>query len=45
MTCKLQVMAAYRGYEPCGNDAVRGWRTGRIDRVLAGEFDVVVADS
>ena len=25
-------------------DGVRGWRTGRLDRVLAGEFDVIVAD-
>jgi len=22
-------------------DAVRGWRTGRIERVLAGDFDLV----
>jgi ATP-dependent Clp protease ATP-binding subunit ClpC len=26
---------------PLVRDAVRGWRTGRIDRVLAGNFDVV----
>jgi ATP-dependent Clp protease ATP-binding subunit ClpC len=26
---------------PLVRDAVRGWRTGRIDRVLAGDFDVV----
>jgi ATP-dependent Clp protease ATP-binding subunit ClpC len=27
---------------PLVRDAVRGWRTGRLDRVLAGDFDVVV---
>lgn len=27
---------------PLVRDAARGWRTGRLDRVLAGEFDVVV---
>ena len=26
---------------PLVRDSVRGWRTGRIDRVLAGDFDVV----
>jgi ATP-dependent Clp protease ATP-binding subunit ClpC len=26
---------------PLVRDAVRGWRTGRLDRVLAGDFDVV----
>ena len=27
---------------PLVRDAARGWRTGRLDRILAGEFDVVV---
>jgi ATP-dependent Clp protease ATP-binding subunit ClpC len=27
---------------PLVRDAVRDWRTGRLDRVLAGEFDVIV---
>lgn len=26
---------------PLVRDSVRGWKTGRIDRVLAGEFDVI----
>jgi ATP-dependent Clp protease ATP-binding subunit ClpC len=26
---------------PLVRDAVRNWRTGRLDRVLAGEFDVM----
>jgi ATP-dependent Clp protease ATP-binding subunit ClpC len=26
---------------PLVRDAVRGWRTGRLDRVLDGEFDVL----
>ena len=30
-----------RDPSPLVRDAVRGWRTGRIDRVLAGDFDVV----
>lgn len=27
---------------PLVRDGVRGWRSGRLDRVLAGEFDVIV---
>ena len=27
---------------PLVRDSVRNWRTGRLDRVLAGEFDVMV---
>ncbi len=30
---------------PLVRDGVRGWRTGRHDRVMAGEFDVVVAEA
>jgi len=30
-----------RDPSPLVRDAVRGWRTGRLDRVLAGDFDVV----
>ncbi|MFZ5635293.1 MAG: AAA family ATPase [Pseudomonadota bacterium] len=29
---------------PLVRDSVRGWRTGRHDRVMAGEFDVIVAE-
>lgn len=29
---------------PLVRDAIRGWRSGRLDRVLAGEFDVIVAE-
>jgi ATP-dependent Clp protease ATP-binding subunit ClpC len=28
---------------PLVRDAVRGWRTGRLDRVLGGDFDVIVS--
>jgi hypothetical protein len=31
--------------EKDGGDGVRSWRTGRIDRVLGGDFDVIVADA
>lgn len=27
---------------PLVRDSVRAWRTGRIDRVLAGDFDLIV---
>ncbi len=30
---------------PLVRDGVRGWRSGRCDRVLAGEFDTIVADA
>lgn len=30
---------------PLVRDSVRGWRSGRCDRVLAGEFDVIVAEA
>ena len=29
---------------PLVRDSVRDWRTGRLDRVLAGEFDLIVGD-
>src|SRR5690606_9793565 len=29
---------------PLVRDAVRGWRTGRVDRVFAGDFDLLPAD-
>jgi ATP-dependent Clp protease ATP-binding subunit ClpC len=29
---------------PLVRDATRDWRSGRLDRVLAGEFDVMRAD-
>ncbi len=30
---------------PLVRDVVKGWRTGRLDRVLHGDFDLVVGDS
>lgn len=30
---------------PLVRDSVRGWRTGRIERVLAGDFDLVPSDT
>lgn len=36
------IVRRYRSVpSPLVRDSVRGWRTGRLDRVLAGEFDVV----
>ena len=36
------IVRRYRGTpSPLVRDAVRGWRTGRIERVLAGDFDLV----
>jgi ATP-dependent Clp protease ATP-binding subunit ClpC len=29
---------------PLVRDGVRGWRSGRLDRVLAGEFDILIAE-
>jgi ATP-dependent Clp protease ATP-binding subunit ClpC len=38
------IVRRYRtGPSPLVRDGVRGWRTGRLDRVLAGEFDVFSA--
>ena len=40
----LRVCRRYRAApSPLVRDSVHGWRTGRLDRVLAGEFDVIVA--
>lgn len=42
---ELRVCRRYRAApSPLVRDGVRGWRTGRLDRVLAGEFDAIVAD-
>lgn len=39
---RLEVARRYRGgANPLVRDAVRGWRTGRLDRVLDGDFDLV----
>jgi hypothetical protein len=36
------IVRRYRGTpSPLVRDAVRGWRTGRLERVLAGDFDLV----
>ena len=43
---ELRVCRRYRAEpSPLVRDSVRGWRSGRLDRVLAGEFDVIVADA
>jgi ATP-dependent Clp protease ATP-binding subunit ClpC len=42
---ELRVCRRYRAApSPLVRDSVRGWRSGRLDRVLAGEFDAVLAD-
>ena len=39
---ELRVCRRYRDQpSPLVRDSVRGWRSGRLDRVLAGEFDVM----
>ena len=39
-----QIVRRYRERpSPLVRDSVRGWRTGRIDRVDAGDFDLLVA--
>jgi ATP-dependent Clp protease ATP-binding subunit ClpC len=36
------IVRRYRGTpSPLVRDSVRGWRTGRIERVFAGDFDLV----
>lgn len=37
------VVRRYRESPPLVRDSVRGWRTGRLDRVLAGDFDLLAA--
>ena len=38
----MTIVRRYReGPSPLVRDTVREWRTGRLDRVLAGEFDVM----
>lgn len=42
---ELRVCRRYRATpSPLVRDSARGWRSGRLDRVLAGEFDVIVAE-
>jgi ATP-dependent Clp protease ATP-binding subunit ClpC len=39
---QLRIVRRYRREpSPLVRDAVRGWRTGKLERVLAGDFDVV----
>jgi ATP-dependent Clp protease ATP-binding subunit ClpC len=39
----ITVVRRYREYpSPLVRDSVRGWRTGRLDRVLGGDFDLIV---
>ncbi|HEY1137453.1 MAG TPA: AAA family ATPase [Xanthomonadaceae bacterium] len=41
----LRICRRYRADpSPLVRDSVRGWRTGRLDRVLGGEFDVIVGE-
>jgi len=38
----LEIVRRYREEpSPLRRDSVRGWRTGRLDRVLAGDFDLI----
>ena len=42
---RRKVVRRYReSPSPLVRDAVRGWRTGRLDRVLAGDFDLFETD-
>ena len=39
----LTIVRRYREYpSPLVRDSVRGWRTGRLDRVFEGDFDLIV---
>jgi ATP-dependent Clp protease ATP-binding subunit ClpC len=39
----LTIVRRYREFpSPLVRDSVRGWRTGRLDRVLEGDFDLIV---
>ncbi|WP_449284343.1 AAA family ATPase [Lysobacter brunescens] len=41
----LRICRRYRAEpSPLVRDSVRAWRTGRLDRVLGGEFDVIVGE-
>lgn len=41
----LRICRRYRAEpSPLVRDSVRGWRTGRLDRVLGGEFDVILGE-
>ena len=45
MPTEAQVCRRYRqGASPLVRDALRGWRSGRIERVLGGEFDIMRSD-
>jgi ATP-dependent Clp protease ATP-binding subunit ClpC len=38
------IVRRYRGEpSPLVRDSVRDWRTGRLDRVLLGDFDIMAA--
>ena len=42
-TANLTVVRRYREHpSPLVRDSVRGWRTGKLDRVLEGDFDLIV---
>ena len=39
----LTVVRRYREHpSPLVRDSIRGWRTGKLDRVLEGDFDLIV---
>ncbi len=39
---RTRIVRRYReGPSPLARDAVRGWRTGRVERVLGGDFDLL----
>ncbi|NIP45933.1 MAG: hypothetical protein GWN21_06060, partial [Gammaproteobacteria bacterium] len=39
---KLQIVRRYREQpSPLVRDSARGWRSGRLDRVLEGDFDLI----
>ena len=41
----LVIVRRYRDKpSPLVRDSVRGWRTGRLDRVLDGDFDLIKSD-
>ena len=42
----IRIVRRYREKpSPLVRDTVRGWRTGRLDRVLGGHFDLLTAGS
>jgi ATP-dependent Clp protease ATP-binding subunit ClpC len=45
-TGSLVIVRRYRDKpSPLVRDSVRGWRTGRLNRVLDGDFDLIKSDA